>query len=113
MSFVPKRNIFGLNEVRIPHRPAPRHVIDDAAELQDIRDELARDVDLFLQTLYQRARDIRYAADVEIDPRELCNLMQQTLEENALFGIDKRIEELRDAAPPVIASRPSIHGSAP
>src|SRR5882757_6259866 len=43
--FIPRRNLLGLNELRIAHVAMPRRGIDDAETLQQLRDGLVRDFD--------------------------------------------------------------------
>src|SRR4051812_7538539 len=111
--FIPHGDLLGLNELRVDHASIPREIVDPDI-LQDMRDEFARDLDRLLQWLYRRGRDFRFSADVEIDPRELVEMVQQEVEEQGLAPIDRRIQALRETNPPTIAyrRRPGLHGAA-
>jgi len=113
--FTPHLDLFGLNELRLAHASVPRDIVDHPDTLQDMRDEFARDLERCLQWLYRRGRDFRFSADVEIDPRELVEMVRQEFEEQGLAPIDRRIQALSDANPPAIAyrRRPGLHGAAP
>lgn len=109
--FQPHHNIFGLNNLHIPHERVPRDS-NDVETLESLRDAFVKHQADYLQWLYRWALDFKTAADCDVNPLDVVGAAKQAVEENLLFGVDARIEELRDSAPPMLASRPGLHGVA-
>jgi hypothetical protein len=120
MTFQPRHNLMGMNDLVVPHTRFPRNDISldpEATErLQDLRDQFADGIDEACQWLYRMGKGFRYSADCDIDPRLAVEDIKQRIEEQFLAPIDQRLQDLADAdtSPrPAVLARPGGHGCAP